>query len=249
MRSSGGVAFELLNHARATRQDSTMGRLHDKTFPGETAAYRAARDTLIEAEAALRQQIETVAALRRDLPLGGKIAGDYQFRRVPDGAATSFSGLFAPDKDTLVLYSYMYAPQAAAPCPLCTSMLDSLDGAAPHITQHVNLAVVAKAPVEQIHAVSRERHWRHLRFLSANENNYQRDYLAEDTSGNQWPMLNVFRRTPTGIFHTWGSELLYANREPGQHSRHVDLIWPLWNVLDLTPDGRDADWLPRLQYP
>ena len=62
-------------------------------------------------------------------------------------------------------------------------------------------------------------------------------------------MLNVFRRTEQGLIHTWGSELLYAPRQAGLHSRHVDLIWPLWNVLDMTPAGRGTDWLPRLQYP
>ncbi|WP_448507591.1 DUF899 family protein [Immundisolibacter sp.] len=226
-----------------------MGSLHDKTFPGESAAYRAARDTLLAAEAALRQQIEAVAALRRALPPGGAVPRDYPFLTVPNGAPVLMSGLFAPGTDTLVVYSYMYSPQATAPCPLCTSMLDSLDGAVPHLGQHVNLAVVARAPVEKLDAVARQRGWRHLRLLSAAQNTYQPDYLAEDDAGNQWPMLNVFRKTAAGVLHTWGSELLYVARPPGLHSRHVDLIWPLWNVLDVTPAGRSADWLPRLHYP
>lgn len=226
-----------------------MGSLHDKAYPGESVAYRTARDTLLAAEAALRQQLEAVAALRRALPPGGAVPVDYRFLAVPDGTPVAMSELFAPGKDTLVAYSYMYAPQATAPCPLCTSMLDSLDGAAPHLDQHVNLAVVARAPVDKLDAVVRQRGWRNLRLLSAFENTYQPDYLAEDDAGNQWPMLNVFRRTEAGVFHTWGSELLYVARPAGLHSRHVDLIWPLWNVLDVTPAGRGADWLPRLHYP
>lgn len=223
-----------------------MGSLHDKTFPGESAAYRAARDTLLAAEAALRQQIKAVAALRRALPPGGAVPGDYPFLTVPDGAPVLMSGLFAPGTDTLVVYSYMYGPQATAPCPLCTSMLDSLDGAAPHLGQHLNLAVVARAPVENLDAVARQRDWRHLRLLSAAHNTYQPDYLAEDDAGNQWPMLNVFRKTAAGVFHTWGSELLYVARPPGLHSRHVDLIRPLWSVLNVTPTSRGAVCLPRL---
>lgn len=226
-----------------------MGTIHDKAFPGESAAYRAARDTLLAAEAALRKQIEEVAALRRALPPGGAVPCDYRFQAAPGGAPVQMSELFAPGRDTLVLYSYMYGPQAEAPCPLCTSMLDSLDGAAPHLSEHLNLAVVARAPVHRLQAVATQRGWRHLRLLSSGENTYQPDYLGEDAAGNQWPMLNVFRRTERGLIHTWGSELLYAPRQAGLHSRHVDLIWPLWNVLDMTPAGRGTDWLPRLQYP
>lgn len=225
-----------------------MSRLHDHRFPGESAAYRAARDALLEAELALRAQTEQVAALRRALPAGGAVPDGYTFARVPDGAAVAFADLFAPGRDTLVVYSYMYAPDAAAPCPLCTSMLDSLDGAASHLAQRVSLAVFAKAPAARIAAVARERGWRHLPLYSTGGGTYNRDYLAEDAAGNQWPMLNVFRRTGAGIHHTWGSEMLYAPREPGLHSRHVDAIWPLWNVLDVTPEGRGVDWLPKLRY-
>jgi acyl-CoA reductase-like NAD-dependent aldehyde dehydrogenase len=35
-------------------------------------------------------------------------------------------------------------PLAEGPCPSCTALLDQLDGAAGHISQHVNLAVAAK---------------------------------------------------------------------------------------------------------
>jgi predicted dithiol-disulfide oxidoreductase (DUF899 family) len=44
------------------------------------------------------------------------------------------------------------------------------------------------------------------------------------------------------IRHTWGMELFYAPRDPGQDPRGVDLIWPLWNILDLTPGGRGEGW-------
>jgi predicted dithiol-disulfide oxidoreductase (DUF899 family) len=37
--------------------------------------------------------------------------------------------------------------------------------------------------------------------------------------------------------------------EPGQNHRHVDMMWPLWNVLDATPEGRGTDWFPSRQYP
>jgi predicted dithiol-disulfide oxidoreductase (DUF899 family) len=150
---------------------------------------------------------------------------------------------------TLVLYSFMYGPEMERPCPSCTSILDSLDGEAPHIAQRVALAVVAKSPMPRIRAFADERGWRNLRLVCSAGNDYNRDYHGESADGSQTPMLNVFTRRDGEIRHFWGSELLHAPREPGQEPRHVDAIWPLWSVLDATPEGRGTEWSPRLEYP
>ena len=109
-------------------------------------------------------------------------------------------------------------PLAEGPCPSCTAFLDQLDGAAEHVTQRVNLAVAAKAPLGRILAFGRERGWRRLRLLSSAGTSYNRDYLAETSDGDQQPMLNVFRRDGDAIRHFWGSELFYAPAEAGQRS-------------------------------
>src|SRR5437867_3424770 len=228
--------------------------LHTIRFPNESAAYRAARDELLDAEMALRRQTEEVAALRRQLPLGGVIREDYRFEEsagAGDAASSRpvrMSELFAPGRDTLVVYSFMYGPEMKHACPLCTSILDSLDGEAPHITQRVNLAVVARSPLRRIREFAACRDWRNLRLLSSAGNSYNADYHAENAKGNQLPVLNVFARRDDGIHHAYATELLYAPREAGQDGRHVDPIWPLWNVFDYTPDGRGTDWNPKLSY-
>ncbi len=123
-----------------------MPKFHDKTMPGESAAYRDARDSLLDAELNLRRQIEKVAALRRELPLGGAVKEDYVFdERDASGGVkqTRLSELFADGKPSLVLYSLMYGP-GGSPCTMCTAMLDGLDGNVPHISDRTNIAVVAK---------------------------------------------------------------------------------------------------------
>ena len=140
-------------------------------------------------------------------------------------------------------------PLAETPCPSCTSILDPLDGAAPHLAQRVGLAVVAKSDPERIRTFARERAWRNLRLLSSRNNTYNRDYHAESPEGNQMPILNVFVRDGEGIRHSWATELMFAQREEGEDPRHVDSIWPIWNVLDMTPQGRGTDWdFPQLDY-
>jgi predicted dithiol-disulfide oxidoreductase (DUF899 family) len=126
--------------------------------------------------------------------------------------------------------------------------LDQLDGAAEHANQHVNLAIVAKAPLGDVLAFGAERGWRRLRFLSSAANTFNRDYLAETDDGVQRPMLTVFHRDGDGIRHFWSSELLYAAPEPGQEPRHVGVLEPLWNLFDLTPEGRPADWHEQFSY-
>lgn len=220
------------------------------TFPNESSDYRKARDKLLEAEAELRAKLEGVAALRRKLPPGGAVKADYAFDEMgADGAIrqVKLSELFAPGKNSLFIYGYMFGPKAKAPCPLCTSMLDGLDGNAPHITQRVNLAVVARSPIKRIVDVATARGWRHLRLLSSANNTFQADYHAEDADGNQWPMANVFVKRGGKVHHFWGSELMFK-KYAGGDMRHVDLLWPLWNVFDLTPEGRGESWYPSLSY-
>jgi len=223
---------------------------HSVRFPGESEAYREARDELLAEEIELRRHLEAVAARRRSLPLGGEVPEDYAFEESDEAGAARqvrLSELFG-GKDTLVLYSYMFGPQMAQPCSSCTSILDALDGEAPHVTERVSLAVVAKSPSERIQRFARDRGWRHLRLLSSAGNSYNRDYHGEGANGDQWPMLNVFVRRDGRVYHAYGTELLFVEADPGQDRRHVDPIWPLWNLFDLTPDGRGETWRPRLSY-
>ena len=224
------------------------------TFPGESAEYRAARERLLEQEKHLRRATEAVAAARRNLPAGGRVLEDYVFQEQgPDGRPVDirFSELFDPGKDSLVIYNFMFprSPDEDLPCPSCTQFLDSLDGVAEHAAQRINLAVVAKAPLPRILEHAERRGWRRMRLLSSAGNTYNRDYFGESDGGaQQQPMLNVFSREGGVIRHTWGSELLYEEPEPGQDMRHGDTIDPLWNLFDLTPAGRGTDWHPALSY-
>ena len=216
------------------------------TYPGETDAYRSARDALLAEEIALRAQVEKVAALRRSLPMGGAVPADYGFVDL-SGATRRVSDLFTHASQTLGIYSLMFRPDQDAPCPMCTSMLDGLDAQAPHIAQHMDFVVVAAATPDQLRALADARGWRNLTLLSAGDTSYQQDYHAQAPDGSQLPMMNVFCKTGEGLRHFWGSEMFFA--ELDGHPRHVDQLWPLWNMLDMTPGGRGGDWFPALSYP
>ena len=224
-------------------------------FPNETTAYREAREALLTAEMDLRRRTEEVAALRRGMPAGGAVPTDYEFDEIvvdPSGAervqSVRLSGLFAPGQSTLLVYSYMYGPEMTTPCNMCTSILDGLEGTSPHVRDRVSFAVVAKSPIDRVRRVVRDRGWRNLRVVSSSRNRYNHDYHGETADGEQMPMLNVFVKRDGDVYHWYGTELLYAPTEPGQDFRHVDMIWPLWNLFDLTPEGRGTSWYPKLSY-
>jgi len=230
--------------------------LHDVRFPGESDEYRRARNELLKAEQGLRRQIESVAAQRRKLPLGGVVPHDYTFEEW-DPATNSarpvrLSELFEDGKSTLFLYSHMFIPGEGGPlaegCPSCTSIIDAIDGEVPHITQVINFAVVAKVPIERFRAHAKSRGWCHARLLSSANNAYNLDYQAEAPDGSQNPIATVFARRGGKIHHFWSSELMMAPSDPGQDMRHVDFMWPLWMILDRTPAGRGTDWRPALDY-
>jgi predicted dithiol-disulfide oxidoreductase (DUF899 family) len=239
-------------------------------FPGESEGYRAARDQLLEQEIELRRAMEAVAAARRALPAGGVPPEDYVFQGAgPDGSPSDvrLSELFDDGKPSLVIYSFMFPrdpddttpgpatgqtallPLTEGPCPTCTAFIDQLDGAAEHASQHINLAVVAKTPLPRLLTFAEERGWRRLRLLSSAANSFNRDYHAETPAGHQRPMLTVFHREGDVVRHFWSSELLYAPEDPGQEPRHVGTLEPLWNLFDLTPEGRPSDWYEQLSYP
>jgi predicted dithiol-disulfide oxidoreductase (DUF899 family) len=249
--------------------NNERGEAMSMTFPGESAEYREARDRLLEHEIELRRTMEAVAAARRQLPPGGVVPNNYVFLGAgADGNATDvrLSELFAPGNDSLVIYNFMFPrtyggerpgpswgetallPLEEGPCPSCVALLDQLDGAAEHAAQQINFAVVAKAPLSRLLTWADERGWRKLRLLSSAGNTYNRDYLGEAEDGSQIPMLNVFHRDDGTIRHFWGAELTYAPADPGQDHRSVGTLEPLWNLFDLTPEGRPTNWDEQLSY-
>ena len=228
-----------------------MKNYHDKRFPNESEAYRNARNKLLESEIDLRRQTEAVASMRRSLPGGGKLKEDYVFEEMDEKGnikQTKLSELFEPGKDSLIIYNFMFSPKNEKPCNMCNSIIDGINGMVFHAEQRVNIAIVAKTSIEKLMQWAQGRGWKNVHLLSSLKNSYNADYFGEDEKQNQWPMLNVFRKTDEGIFHYYATELLFAPADEGQNGRHVDSIWPLWNLFDLIPEGRGTNWYPKLEY-
>jgi predicted dithiol-disulfide oxidoreductase (DUF899 family) len=213
-------------------------------YPNESAAYRRARTALLAEEIELRRHIERVAEMRRALPPGGEVK-NYHF--VSEAGPIDFAGLFG-DKQSLVIYSYMFGPRREKPCPMCTSLLSSWDGEAQDIMQNVALAVIARSSIDRLMEFKWERGWRRLKLYSDASGEFSRDFHAIGPKGEDYAGLNVFTRRDGAIRHFWSGEMDGGTADPGQDPRGAPDLMPLWTVLDTTPEGRAPNWYPKLEY-
>ncbi len=213
-------------------------------FPNESPDYRRARNALLAEEIELRRQIERVAVQRRALPPGGAVTKDYRFEG--EKGPVTFADLFG-DKQTLAIYSFMFGPQRKQPCPMCSSLMAAWDGEALDVAQRISLVMVARSPIDRLLALKKERGWRHLRIYSDTSGDYTRDYVSPDDADE--PGFSIFSRRDGSIRHFWTGEMFAGTADPGQDPRGAPDLMPLWTILDCTPEGRGADWYPKLNYP
>ena len=229
----------------ALKPAQELARNNPVRFPNESPEYRRAREALLAEEIELRRHIERVAEQRRALPPGGKVEKDYRFEG--ERGPARFADLFG-DKQTLVVYSYMFGPQRERPCPMCTSLLSAWDGEARDVEQRVALAVIARSPIQRLLAFKKERGWRNLRLYSDTTGEFSRDYHAVNAEGGDDPGFNVFTRRDGTIRHFWSGEMGFSTADPGQDPRGAPDLMPIWTILDSTPEGRGTDWYPKLEY-
>ena len=212
-------------------------------IPNESPDYRAARNALLAEEIELRRHAERVARLRRALPPGGAVTRSYDF--VGENGPVTLEGLFG-DKDTLVIYKYMFGPERAAPCPMCTSFMGSFESKIADISQRIALAMVARSPIERLVAAKAARGWRAMPVYSDPSGDFTRDYV--DPEDGDMPEMVIFTRRDGTLRHFWTGEMDPNMADPGEDPRGSPEMDPLWLLLDATPEGRGTDWYPKLTY-
>jgi len=204
---------------------------------GESTEYREQREALRIAELELMRQSERVAEMRRGLPQG-PVVEDYVFLEGPEDLdagdtpvrSVRLSELFTAPGRSLVVYHLMLGKRQTSPCPMCTMWIDGYNAAADPAT---------------LRAHARDRGWRDLRLLSCGDGTFKRDLGSEDADGNQDSTISVFTRDRDGaVRHFYTAHPRMAD---DVMERGLDLLSPVWNILDLTPQGR-GDWYAQLSY-
>ena len=234
-------------------RETIDGTFRQTNLPNEPGDYLAKREELRLAEVELMHQRERVAELRRRLPEGATVQ-DYAFEEGPldldAGDAPTrtvrLSELFTLPDRALVIYHLMYGKKQTKPCPMCTAWIDGFNGVADHLAQNMNLAIIAAADIPVLREHARARGWKKLRLLSAGSSTFKYDFGSEDREGKQDSTISVFSRASDGTLrHFYSAHPWMAN---DVKERGIDLLSPIWHMLDLTPQGR-GDWYTKLEYP
>jgi predicted dithiol-disulfide oxidoreductase (DUF899 family) len=220
-----------------------LARTNKTRHPNESAEYRRAREALLTEEIELRRHIERVAEMRRALPPGGEVTRAYEFSG--ESGKVTLPELFG-NKQTLVIYSYMFGPQREKPCPMCTSFMSTWEAKLPDVEQRIAFAFVARSPIERLIEAKRARGWTRHKVYSDTSGDYTRDYVSATDA--DMPGYSVFTRRDGVIRHFWSGEMGQTMADPGQDPRGAPDIDPLWTLLDTTPEGRGKDWYPKLGY-
>lgn len=225
----------------------TLAAKRKARFSNESAAYAKAREALLAEEIEVRRHVERLASQGRALPEGPEMPNEWKFVGM-QGGEVALAEMFGPH-DTLVLYHWMYGPERNRPCPMCTNLLGPLAANAADLREHVALAVVSRSKVERMIAFGVERGWRDLPYYQAVGDAFSIAIGAFDPEKRmEIPALMVLRKKGTKVHLHWMGETTMEMADPGQDPRGAVDIAPLWNILDLTPAGRDPKWYPRLSY-
>jgi predicted dithiol-disulfide oxidoreductase (DUF899 family) len=222
-----------------------LAKYRKPVFAHESADYAAAREALLVEEIEFRRHQTRLAQQRQALPPGPVIDKGWRFKD-EQGFEVGLKDLFG-DKDALLAYFWMYGPERERPCPMCTNWIGSVDGNAADIKQRVAYKILGRSPVERQFAFAAERGWRNTDFVQTIGDDFARDFDLLHEEG-EYPALVVFRRNGDEIRLFWMSEMTREMADPGQDPRDAPDIASLWNLLDLTPEGRGTDWYPKLRY-
>lgn len=223
-----------------------LARARTAPFPGESEEYAAARQALLAEEIEFRRHMTRLAEQRQALPPGPVVEKDYRFKD-ENGGEVGLIDLFG-GHDTLITYFWMYGPDRERPCPMCTNFLGGVNGNATDIEQRAALKIFGRSTVERQKAFALERGWRDLDFVQTIADEYANDLNLLDENGNESPALVVYRKDGDDVRLFYAGEMPFEAADPGQDPRTAPDIAPLWNVLDLTPEGRGTDWYPSLSY-
>ncbi len=208
----------------------------------------ATRTELLKTEKALTRVTDRVATARRALPRV-RVEADYRFEG-PDGPLGLFD-LF-DGHSQLAVYHFMFAPDWAEGCPICSFWADNLDRLVPHLAaRDVALVLVSNAPVSKLEAYRRQMGWA-MPWVSAVDGAFSRDmgvtfppdeiaagdatynYQRGGAPGAEAPGFSTFERDADGsVYHCYSA-----------YARGLEPLNAGYGLLDLMPHGRNEADLP-----
>jgi predicted dithiol-disulfide oxidoreductase (DUF899 family) len=191
-----------------------------------TEAWQAARDELLLKEKAATRALDALAAERRRLPMV-RMDDRYALER-HDGGAARLVDLFEGRRQLLV-YHFMLSPGSDDVCGGCAAFTDNIPRLEHLAARDTTLVLMSRAPRSQIVPVRERMGWTLPWYSSYDTGLHEELGIARgerDAFG-----LSVFLRDGEDVYRTYFTQ-----------SRGVDRLRMDFNLLDLTPLGRQEEW-------
>ncbi|WP_329107752.1 DUF899 domain-containing protein [Micromonospora sp. NBC_01699] len=184
--------------------------------------WQAARDALLVKEKEATRAQDALAAERRRLPMVA-FPKEYVFE-TPEGGKASLLDLF-DGRRQLIVYHFMLAAGSDHRCPGCASFTDNIGHLAHLRARDTNLVLVAPAPQSEIGPYQSRMGWT-VPWYSSYGSDFNADCGIDGGFG-----LSVFLRDGDSVFRS------YFTTRRGADRLRID-----FNLLDMTPLGRQEDW-------
>lgn len=211
------------------------------------AAWLAARTKLLHKEREFTHLRDELSRARREMPWE-KVEKQYVFEG-PNGRE-SLADLFE-GRHQLIMYHFMLGPGWKEGCPSCSYLSDSFDGARIHLAHRdTTFLVVSRATFPEIEAFKKRMGWG-FKWVSSNGTDFNFDYQVSMTPQEREAKGSVYynyemaefpaeERPGMSVFYNRGGEVFHTY---SSYARGLDILVPTYNLLDLTPKGRDEDGL------
>ncbi|ARQ67823.1 DUF899 domain-containing protein [Streptomyces marincola] len=191
----------------------------------DRATWNDARGVLLQQEKALTRMKDAISAARRRMPMV-EVRADYAFDG-PEGTVTLLD-LFEGRRQ-LIVQHFMFAPEWQEGCDGCSMMAEHI-GPLSHLhARRTSFALTSRAPLERLHAFRDRMGW-HLPWYSTIGDQFNIDFGAT-VDGEERQAISVFLNEGDRVFHTWST-----------HARGEEPFMLVFDLLDLTPFGRQEDW-------
>ena len=188
------------------------------------AEWRAAREELLVKEKEATRAFDALAAERRRLPMV-RVEKDYELDG-PDGKVR-FSDLFEGRRQ-LIVYHFMFGP-GEDPCTGCSSFTDNIADLSHLRARDTAFVLVSRAPYDEIRAFKERMGWT-VPWYSSFGSDFNYDFDVTRRGGEIFA-LSVFLRDGDSVYRSYVTS-----------SRGVDRLRLDFNLLDLTPYGRQEEW-------
>lgn len=189
--------------------------------------WQKALDQLLVKEKELTRARDALNAARRRMPIR-EITKTYSFQG--QNGSLSLLDMFEGRRQ-LIVYHFMYGPNAKAGCEGCSWVRDAMTHPAHLHARDTTFVMISRAALDKLMDYQQRMQWNSpIPWYSSLGSDFNYDFGATSDEGEEHG-VSVFIRDENRIYQSYFLG-----------DRGVEYLGTQWSYLDLTPFGRQETW-------